>query len=87
MRLINLKLLPSYLQTLLTQSPGGYVSKTNEQWSLVKDFFKEASIDVDFDSDSVDANSVVHVLNNSLYNYFKEHYGTVKCQIDKALVL
>ena len=33
------------------------------------------------------ANSVIHLINDALYNYFKENYGAVKCQVDKALVL
>ena len=67
--------------------PGIYLSKTNEQWSPVNSFFKQAFEDIDFDSDNADANSVIHLINETLDSYFKENYGTVKCQVDKALVL
>ena len=39
------------------------------------------------DSDNADANSVIQLINDALYNYFTENYRTVKCQVDKALVL
>jgi len=62
--------------------PGIYLPKTKEQWSLANDFFKQAVKDIDFDSDNADANSVIHLIKETLYNYFKDNYGTVKCQVD-----
>ena len=53
---------------------------------LANDFFKHALADIDIDSSNADINSAIRLLNISIYNYFKENYGTVKSQVDKELV-
>jgi len=42
---------------------------------------------IDIDSDNIDVNAVVKLMNDSIYNYLKENYGTVKTHICKELVL
>ena len=66
--------------------PGIYLPKTSEQWMMANDFFKHALADIDIDSSTADINAAILVMNNYIYNYFKENYGTVEIQIDKELV-
>ena len=66
--------------------PGVYLPKTSEQWIMVNGFFKHALADIDNDSSNANINAAIRVMNNSIYNYFKENYGTVKSQTDKEHV-
>ena len=66
--------------------PVDYLPKTSEQWVMASDFFKHALADIDIDSRNADINSAIRLLNTSIYNNFKENYGTVKSQNDKELV-
>ena len=54
---------------------------------MANDFFKSSFVNIDFDSDVIDVNAVVELMKDSIYNYFKENYGTVKTHVSKQLVL
>ena len=67
--------------------PSVYLPKTDDQWAIANDFFKSIFVNIDLDSDIIDVNTVVKLMNDSIYNYFKENYGTVKTHVCKELIL
>ena len=64
-----------------------YLPKTDNQWAIVNNFLKSIVVNVDLGFDIIDLNAVVKLVNDSIYNYVKETYGTVKTHICKELVL
>ena len=54
---------------------------------MANDFFQSIFVNIDFDSDIIDVNEVVKLMNDSIYNYLKENYGTVKAHVSKELIL
>ena len=76
-----------YYGATFQTKPGVCLPKTDDQWTMANDFFKSFFINIDFDSDIIDANAVVKLINDSIYNYLKENYGTVKTHVSKELVL
>ena len=67
--------------------PGGCLPKTDDQWAIANDFFKSIFVNIDLDSFIIDANAVAKLMNDSIYNCFKENYGTFKTHVCKELVL
>ena len=66
---------------------GIMLPKTSEQWNLANDYLKSVFIDLDFNSDSIDLiDESVRLINNTIYNYFRDHYGTVRSHVEKELV-
>ena len=75
-----------YFATVQTK-PGVYLPKRDDQCKITNDFFKSIFLNIDFDPDIIDVNAVVKVMKDSICNYFKENYGTVKTHVCKELVL
>ena len=67
--------------------PGVCLPKTDDQWTMANDFFKSIFVNIDFDSEIIDVNAVVKLMNDSIYNYFNEKYRKVKTHVSKELVL
>ena len=75
-----------YVATVQTK-PGVCLLKTDDQWTMANDFFKSIFVNIDFDSDIIDVNAVVKLMNESIYNYVTENYVTVKTHVSKELGL
>ena len=67
--------------------PGVYLPKTSDQWAVANGFFKSTFVNIDFYLDNTDVDAILRLLNNSIYNYFRENYGTVKANVDRELVI
>ena len=74
-------------QDIAVTIPGILLLKRNEQWNLSNQYLKSVFIDVDFSSDSIDSiNGYVNLINNSIYRYFNDIYGTVNSDVEQVLV-
>ena len=74
-------------QDVAITKPGIMLPKTSEQWNLVNNYFKSVFIDLDFKSDGIDLiDQSVLLINNTIYNYFRDHCGTVRSHVEKELV-
>ena len=65
---------------------GIHLPKSDDQWTLTNDFFKTIFADIDFESYSIDFNDTIRYINETIYNYFKQNYGTVSTFVDQELV-
>ena len=65
---------------------GIHLSKSEHQWTLANDFFKTVFADIDFESYSIDFNDTITYINETIYDYFKQNYGTVSTFVDQELV-
>ena len=62
-------------QDIAITKPGIMLPKKGEQWNLANDYFKSVFIDFDFNSNSIDLmDESVCLINNFIYNYFRDHY-------------
>ena len=64
-----------------------YLPKTDNQWAIANNFLTSIVVNGDLGSDIIDLNAVAKLVNDSIYNYVKETYGTVKTHICKELVV
>ena len=79
--------MPINQQDIAVTIPGILLPKKNEQWNLANDYFKSVFIDVDFSSDIIDSiKGYVNLINNTIYRYFKDNYGTVKSDVEQVLL-
>ena len=72
-----------FLEIPFTQSQLSISLRQVNNELMLNNFFKHALADTDIDTSNDDINSAICLMNNSIYNYFKENYGTVKGQVDK----
>ena len=79
--------IPFAYQDTADTKPGVYLPKTSNQWAIANDFFKSTFVNIDFNLDNTDIGAILRLLNNSIYNYFNENYGTVRANVDKELVI
>ena len=66
---------------------GIFLPKRDEEWDLANNYFKSIFADWDFNFYSLDLDTFIQFMNDSIYNYFKATYGTVDNYTDKELVI
>ena len=75
------------MEDIATTKPGILLPKTSEQWNLANDYFKSVFNDLHFNSDDIGSiYDCVSLINNTIYSYFKDHYGTVRSHVEQELV-
>ena len=75
------------MEDISATKPGILLLKTSKQWNLAKDYFQYVFIDLHFNSDDIDSiDDYVSLINNTIYSYFKDHYGTVRNHVEQELV-
>ena len=63
--------------------PGVKLTKTNEEWSIANEYFKDT---FDLSKEITDVDYKLKTLQDNLYNYFKQTYGTVNNSDDDNTV-
>ena len=71
------------MEDITATKPGILLPKASEQWNLANDHFKSVFSDLDFNSDDTGSiDEYVSLINNTIYSYSKNPYGTVKSHVE-----
>jgi len=75
------------MEDIVATKPGILLPKTSEQWNLANNYFKSVFTDLHFNSDDIGSiDDHVSLINNTIYSYFKDHYGMVRSHVEQELV-
>ena len=54
---------------------------------MVNDYFRSIFVDIDFESDNIDVDAILKLMNTAIYNYFGDNHGTARNHVNNELVL